>query len=447
MKLDIVPQANKALNMLHNDGYEAYLVGGCIRDLVMGIIPKDWDITTDALPDDIINSFIEYKTLPTGIKHGTVTVIIDDLPIEITTYRTEGQYTDGRRPDNVKFVSDLKEDLSRRDFTINALAYNGLNLIDFFNGREDINNKLIRSIGDPNERFNEDALRILRALRFASVLGFNIDQLTQKAIFHNKALLNRISSERISSEFNKILTGENASKILEEYKEIIAVFIPEIEQTFSFKQNSPYHDLDVWQHTLKAIKHSEADLIVRLTLFFHDIGKPQCYTIDDEMIGHFYGHEACSVDIAEKVLKRLKYDMKTIDIVKKLIKYHDLKIEPNEKSVKRALNKIGEDFFPTLLEIKSGDAIAHRSPHAERCMDEICEIEKIYKKILSDNQCFSLKDLAVNGQDLIDLGFSEGTNIGKILNDLLEAVIDGNIQNEKQFLLKFAEKQYNKNNS
>ena len=268
MELNIVPQANKALNMLHNNGYEAYLVGGCIRDLVMDIVPKDWDITTNALPDDIINSFIEYKVLPTGIKHGTVTVIINDLPIEITTYRTEGQYTDGRRPDNVKFVSDLKEDLSRRDFTINALAYDGLNLIDFFNAREDINNKLIRSIGDPNKRFNEDALRILRALRFSSVLGFNIDQLTKKAIFHNKALLNRISSERISSEFNKILTGENASKILEEYKGIIAVFIPEIEQTFSFKQNSPYHDLDVWQHTLKAIKHSEADLIVRLTLFF-----------------------------------------------------------------------------------------------------------------------------------------------------------------------------------
>ena len=236
MKFDIVPQANKALNMLHNDGYEAYLVGGCIRDLVMGIVPKDWDITTDALPDDIIKSFEKYRALPTGIKHGTVTLIINELPIEITTYRTEGKYSDGRRPDDVQFVSDLKQDLSRRDFTMNALAYDGYKISDYFDGLQDIKNKVIRCIGDPNERFNEDALRILRALRFSSVLCFNIDLNTEKAMFKKKALLNRISSERISSEFNKILTGENASKILEEYKEIIAVFIPEIEPTFSLNK-------------------------------------------------------------------------------------------------------------------------------------------------------------------------------------------------------------------
>ncbi len=447
MKLAIIPHANKALNILKRNGYEAYLVGGCIRDLVMGVIPKDWDITTNALPDDIIQSFEKYRVLPTGIKHGTVTVVVDELPIEITTYRAEGIYSDGRRPDEVQFVSDLKQDLSRRDFTMNALAYDGYKIIDYFNGQHDIKNKVIRCIGDPNKRFKEDALRILRALRFASVLCFNMEEHTKMAMFKNKALLGQISYERIYSEFNRILIGKNVTEVLEDYKEIIAVFISEIESTFSFDQNSPYHDLDVWQHTLKAIKHSKPDLIVRLTLFFHDIGKPQCYTIDDDKIGHFYGHEACSVDIAEKVLRRLKYDIKTIEKVKLLIKYHDLKIEPTEKSIKRALNKIGEDLFPTLLKVKAGDAVAHCSPHAERCMDEISEIKKIYQKILSDNQCFSLKDLAINGHDLIELGFKEGSEIGEIMNDLLEGVIDGNIQNNKDILLKFTEKHYNKNNS
>lgn len=447
MEFDIAPQANKALSILHKNGYEAYLVGGCIRDIVMGMNPKDWDITTNARPEDIIKSFNAYRVFPTGIKHGTVTVILDKLPIEITTFRTESNYSDGRRPDNVEFVGDLKQDLSRRDFTMNALAYDGQMIFDYFNGREDINNRLIRSIGDPNERFNEDALRILRALRFSSVLCFDIDQETEEAIFTNKRLLNRISSERISSEFNRILTAKNTSEILDDYKEVIAVFIPEIEPTFSFDQNNPYHDLDIWQHTLKAIHHSKPDLIIRLSLFFHDIGKPHCYTIDNDKIGHFYGHEACSVDLAEKVLKRLKYDIKTIDKVKKLIEYHDLTIDPNEKSVKRALNKIGEDLFPYLLKVKSSDGFAHRSPHAERCIDEIYQIQKIYKKILSDNQCFSLKDLAINGQNLIEIGFKEGIEIGNILIELLDAVIDGKIINEKESLLKFAEKQYKNNNS
>lgn len=434
--IQIPKQVQKILNIFNYNGFEAYVVGGCVRDSILGKVPDDWDITTNALPSQTMECFKSYKIIETGLKHGTITIIINHKPFEVTTYRIDGKYSDNRRPDNVAFTRDLKEDLSRRDFTINAMAYNPKKgLIDFFGGQEDIQNKIINCVGNPDLRFSEDALRIMRAIRFASVLDFKISENTSLSIHKNKHLLNNIACERISAELNKLLLGDGVKTILTDFTDVICEFIPEIKPMVGFNQNSIYHHLDVWQHTVESVAQAKKEIIYRITMLFHDMGKPLCYSEDSQGIGHFYGHNKYSAKIAETRLKALRYDNFTISRVKSLVLYHDYDIKPTTKSIKRLLNKLGQETVSQLFEIKKADTKAHSNKCLRR-LEDIQKLEFIFNQVLEQNQCFSLRNLAINGNDLIAIGIPKGKQIGVILNKLMDKVIDETIPNDKDKLLK-----------
>ena len=440
-KIKIPDYCKKIMSVLSANGFESYLVGGCVRDSLMGEKPHDYDITTNATPQEMLECFKDFKVVETGLKHGTLTVVIDNKNIEITTYRVDGEYDDNRHPKEVSFTRNLKEDLKRRDFTVNAMSYNDISgVVDLYNGAEDIKNRIIRCVGEPDKRFNEDGLRILRALRFASVLGFDIESNTAKSIVKNKDLLNNISVERIFQEFKKLICGKNAEKILLEYKEVIAVFIPEIKPCFNFDQNTKYHSYDVYTHIIKTVSAVESDEKLRLSAFFHDIGKPLVYFTDENGTGHFYGHNNTSMKIAQAVLKRLKCDNETLCFVAQMVKYHDIEIVPTEKAVKRFLNKSSPLFLRELVKIKRADALAHAEQYRDR-EEYLRSLLDILLKIEEENQCFTLKNLAVNGRDLIELGVKPNEEMGKILNNLLKAVIDGEVKNEKEELINFLRNQ------
>ena len=436
-KLIKMPENAKGIiDKMRTCGYDAYAVGGCIRDSIMGKIPYDWDICTSALPEEVLEVLGERNIIENGLKHGTVTVHIDGENYEITTFRTDGQYLDNRHPENVTFVRELKEDLSRRDFTMNSLAYNySEGLIDIFGGRDDINNSIIRCVGDPDKRFGEDALRILRALRFSSQLGFSIEEKTSASIHKNAELLKNISAERIMSEFTKILMGKNVEDVLMNYKDVIAVFIPEIKPMFGFEQHNPHHVYDVWQHTVKSVACVKNERILRLTAFFHDIGKPKTFTVDSGGKGHFHGHPEVSDRMADDILKRLKTDNNTIATVRLLIKLHDLRPKADEKNVRRLMYETGKENYPLLMDIKRADALAQNPEMHGYKLEYIAQLENIYKQELEKKSAFNLKTLAVNGRDIINTGVRDGRTIGMILEYLLDRVIDGDIENDKQLLL------------
>ena len=445
MKINLDKGSEFIISTLYENGFEAYAVGGCVRDSLMGKIPSDIDICTSALPEKAFDIFesIGLKTFKTGIRHGTITVLYEDIPYEITTYRVDGDYLDSRHPENVKFVRNLREDLARRDFTINAMAYNSkVGLIDLFGGLYDIKNKVIRTVENPNQRFSEDALRILRCLRFSSVLGFEIEAETANSAIKLKDSLNNISAERINIELNKLLCGKNAEYILMNYTDILAVFIPEIKPMIGFKQNNIHHIYDIWQHTVKAVINAPADTTLRLTMLFHDIGKPECYTIEKDNMGHFYGHADISADMASKILHRLKYDNETIHTVTKLIHYHDIQLNATEKSVKKLLNKLGELLFNLLMEVKKADTLGLNPDYHNERFNFFAEIVAIKNKILSENQCFSLKDLAVKGGDIINIGIEPGPKIGIILNEILELTLENNLPNNKDKILDYIKNNY-----
>lgn len=444
MKNIIVPkQIMFVLEKIRLKGYEAFIVGGCIRDSILGNTPKDWDITTSALPQQIKEIFSGLTIIETGIRHGTVTLIIDRNPVEITTFRSESKYSDNRRPDSIQFISNISEDLSRRDFTINALAYSGRiedGIIDLYNGVDDINNKLIRCVGNPDKRFKEDALRILRALRFASVLDFKIDKCTSESIHRHCDLLNNITPERIFSEFIKLLCGKGCTRILREYRDIIAVFIPEIKPMFGFNQNTPYHCYDVWEHTLHAIDNIEPNPELRMSMLLHDIGKPNtCSTeilSDGTRINHFYSHATESAKIAKEVLTRLKTSSSFRKNVCSLVEHHGEKIALTGKCIKRRLNTLGQDILEKLIKVKRADVLAQPEEfHSDR-LDDLDQIDNILKKVISNNECFKINDLAIDGRDCIELGFS-GPEIGEKLELALSAVLDEKIDNNKSEILKF----------
>ena len=438
--MNIPYNIKEAMNVLVKNNFEAYLVGGCVRDSLMDKTPHDYDITTNATPNEMLEIFKEYKIIETGLKHGTVTVIINNENIEITTYRIDGKYIDNRRPSTVDFTKKLDEDLSRRDFTVNALAMDSDgNLVDLFNGSKDIENKLIKCVGNPDKRFNEDALRILRALRFASVLGFEIDKVTSKSIHKNKHLLHNISVERIFSEFKKILCGINVENVLLEYRDVIAEFIPEIKPCFDFEQNNPHHIYDVYTHIVKSVSAVPSKPELRLSMFFHDIGKPSVYELDKSGMGHFKKHAVISSEIAKTVLKRLKSDKLTINTVETLVLNHDREIAETKSAVKRVISKLTYPIFLSLIDVKKADAFAHKTQ--EKDYDKILLIAK---EIIEENECFSLKDLAINGYDLIEMGFN-GVIIGKILDEILEFVTEEKISNNKTDILNFVNSKYKKN--
>jgi len=438
VNIKIPDEVQYIIDTLDANGYEAYLVGGCVRDAVLGEEPKDWDICTPALPEQTIKCFEGQHIIETGLKHGTVTIMINRKPFEITTYRIDGIYSNNRHLDSVEFINDLKEDLSRRDFTINAMAYNpSKGFIDFFDGISDIRNHTVRCVGDADKRFQEDALRIMRALRFSSVLGFDIEDETSAAIFRNKELLKNIALERISSELNKLIVGQNAGYLLSRYTAVIQTIIPEISDMIGFEQNNSYHYLDVWRHTIESVANAPVDKVLRLTMLFHDIAKPKCYSVEDS-VGHFYGHPQVSSDMTKEILWRLKYDNDTIETVTQLILYHDTDIQPRKKHIRRWLNRIGEERFRQLIEVKRADAMAQSGRYRQEKNNVFDEIIPVIDEIVAQQLCFSLRDLDVNGRDLIAIGVPEGVEVGKIINRLLEMVIDELVENDKDKLIAIA---------
>lgn len=436
MNINIPDFANKAINALESRGYRAFAVGGCVRDTMRGVLPSDWDICTSAKPDTIADVFSEFTVLKTGIKHGTVTVMFGKTPLEITTFRIDGEYKDNRHPENVEFTECIEEDLSRRDFTINAMAYSHKEgLIDPFGGQNDLKDGIIRCVGNAELRFKEDALRILRALRFSSVLSYNIEDATAQAILSCSHLLSNIAAERINSELKKLLCGKNAEQVLLKFRKIIAQIIPELEPSFDFDQRTKYHIYDIWEHTVHSIGNISREPDLRLTMLLHDCGKPSCFTQDGSGTGHFYGHPEISWQIAENVLKRLRFDKKTICDVCTLIKYHDADILPEEKSILKWLNLIGDELFLKLLEVKRADNAAQNPEYSYS--EEFAKTEAMYHELKKRPVCYSIKHLQVNGDDLIKSGISDGIEIGNTLKELLDAVMSGKISNTREDLLEY----------
>ena len=444
LKINIPDNVNLILNKLKSSGYEAFIVGGCVRDSLLGIEPNDWDITTSAKPDEIKSVFSDYQLIEIGERHGTIAVVLNYKPYEITTYRVDGDYSDNRRPDNVSFTDKIDEDLSRRDFTVNAMAYNNeKGLVDPFNGELDLQYKALRCVGNPDTRFNEDALRILRALRFASVYNLSIEGNTSNSIVRNRLLLNNISAERIQSEFSKMLCGENINFILRRYKDVIAVFLPEVVATFECEQNTPHHNKSVWRHTTAAVSNIENDLILRMTMFLHDIGKPLARRTDSNGRDHFKGHNHFSAVLSKNALERLKYPVRFIEDIVTLIEYHDVRLSDNKKQIKHILNNIGLVNFERLLKVQRADILAQSKYKREIKLENLKLAYDTYKSIIENKECYSLKSLSINGSDLLHLGINEGKAIGKILEMLLDGVIDGTMENDNVLLKKEAIELYN----
>lgn len=441
MNIKIPQDVQSILQILEAAGFEAYVVGGCVRDSILGAEPHDWDICTNATPQQSSQCFTNngLKVIETGIKHGTITAIFDNEQYEVTTYRVDGEYLDNRRPSEVEFVTSLREDLARRDFTINAMAYSpSAGLVDCFNGCEDLQNGVVKCVGNADDRFEEDALRIMRALRFASVFDFSIEAGTASSIVRKKSLLKNISAERLNVELCKLLTGRGAEAILNLYPEVFGVFIPEILPMLGFEQRNPHHIYDVWQHTVKAVVSCPPNPILRLSLLFHDIGKPRCFTLDERGVGHFFGHGKISADIASAVMARLKFDNAAMAQVNELIIYHDAQLEPQSKYIKRWLNKIGEERLRQLVEVKRADVLAQSDLERQSRVSSFERVLACIDEVIRQGQCFSLKALAVNGKDLIALGVPQGVCVGIALNKLMDMVIDSEIPNEAGALLNAA---------
>ena len=433
----MIPQEVKqVLHTLNGAGYEAFVVGGCVRDILRGVTPHDWDITTSALPEETMALFPHFA-IPTGLKHGTVTVLSGAYPCEVTTYRADGEYTDHRRPDGVTFTRSLREDLARRDFTVNAMAMdeNG-EVVDPFGGREDLHAHILRCVGEPAKRFAEDALRILRALRFAATLGFSIEYETKEAIFSLKDDLHYVAAERVREEITKLLLGDHSEEILTAFPTVLGVVIPELLPSVGFDQRNCHHCLDVWGHTARAVGKAAKDSVIRWVMLLHDLGKPDTFTVDGQGVGHFYGHADRSEEIARQVVQRLRFDKASAQRIVRLVRYHDRPFALTEKSMTRALRKLGvEDAF-ALCAIKRADNLAQHADYHDR-QGVIDEAESIIRTVLEKETCFSLKHLAVDGNDLLALGF-RGKAIGQMLDALLTAVMDEEIPNEKAALLEEA---------
>lgn len=444
--MEIPSNITRILDMLENSGYEAYIVGGCVRDSLMGMTPHDYDVTTSALPEETERVFSGMKLIETGLKHGTVTVLSDGEPVEITTYRVDGEYHDSRRPDSVTFTRSLREDIARRDFTMNGIAYSPRRgMFDEFGGAEDIRRGIIRCIGDPEKRFREDALRIMRGMRFSASLGFQVEERTAAAMLDNRELLRNISAERIFTELSGLLTGRqsafNMRRVLTEFRDILAEVIPELEATFDFEQRSKYHSLDVYQHLLASAEAaaliSHGELPLTLAMLLHDIGKPERFTLGENGEGHFYGHAQVSADIAEAVLRRLKTSTALRERVCAIIKYHDIPLPENDRLLRRMLSKHGEELSRDIAMAHIADNMAKKPEFCARCADWRNLIGRIPE--MADESCLTIKSLAVDGKALAGI-VPPSPLMGETLKFLLGGVIDGSFPNEREFLLQEAAK-------
>ena len=429
-------EAARAIAALERAGYETWAVGGCVRDSLLGDMPHDWDLCTAATPDEMKTVFAGERLLETGEKHGTLTLLTDFGPFEITTFRAEGAYTDGRRPDSVRFVQHVRDDLARRDFTVNAMAFHpSRGLCDPFGGRDDLKNGILRAVGDPDARFREDALRILRGLRFASKLGFAVETETAAAMRRQQDLLPHIAGERIHTELDGILCGRWVCRVLRVFYEVLGAALPEIRPMFGCAQRNPHHLYDVWEHSVRATGQVPDDPILRLSMLLHDCGKPACKTVDENGVGHFYGHPAAGREIAAQILHRLRCSNEEKAAVLLLVEQHDKPLGDSVKLVHRRLAQIGETHFRQLLAIKKGDAVG-QGTHPED-VASLFATAQLLEDVLAADACFSLKQLAVHGGDLCKLGLA-GPAVGELLHTLLDAVVDGQIPNEKDALLAFA---------
>ncbi len=438
MQIELPEKVKLIIHALTAAGFEAYAVGGCIRDSLLGRIPQDWDITTSAFPEQVKALF--RKTIDTGIKHGTVTVLMDREGFEVTTYRIDGEYEDARHPKEVIFTRNLTEDLKRRDFTINAMAYNESNgLVDAFDGAGDLKRRVIRCVGNPRERFTEDALRMLRAVRFGAQLGFSIEEHTKAAIGELAPSLKRISAERIQTELVKLLVSDHPEEVRTLYETGISREIfPWLDEMMNTKQNNPHHCYTVGEHTLVTLKNVPADKVLRLTMLFHDMAKPRCLTVDEAGIYHFKGHPQEGARMAGEVMRQLKFDNDTIARVKALILWHDDNPPVTPANIRRAIHRVGLRQYPDLFAVKRADTMGKNPSQQADMLAYIDDYEAQYRQIIEEEQCISLKELAVDGSDLIAAGMKPGKNIGETLDYLLRRVLENPEYNNRETLLKLA---------
>lgn len=460
MKIEVPTGAAYILQQLNQHGFEAYVVGGCVRDSLLGKQPHDWDITTSAKPEEVKQIFA--RTIDTGIQHGTVTVLVNrdiltaeeagnvshtDYAFEVTTYRVDGEYKDHRRPETVCFTASLEEDLKRRDFTINAMAYNPeQGVIDIFGGQEDLKQGIIRCVGCASERFDEDALRILRAVRFGAQLDFVIEDKTREAMRDQARFLKDISAERICTELTKMLVSDHPERLEEAYElGLTQVFLPEFDTMMQTPQNNPYHLYDVGHHTLKVMEAVPATTVLRYTALFHDIGKPECKTTDDNGVDHFYGHPEASAKLAETIMRRLKMDNDTIEQVCRLVRNHDYGLSgkgPGIKSFRKFIAQLGAEYFEDYLAIRKGDMAGQSDCNLEQRKYVIAHMQEMYAEIMEHKQCLKMSELAVGGKDLIELGVKPGPDMGRILKDLLNRVLDTPELNTREQLLAIVKESY-----
>lgn len=429
--------AARALELLEGAGFPAYLVGGCVRDGLRGVPPHDWDLCTAALPEQVRAALAgEFSILDTGLRHGTVTAVREHLHLEVTTWRVESAYSDGRHPDGVTFVGRVEDDLARRDFTVNAMAWSpARGFVDPFGGRQDLAAGLLRCVGNPDARFREDALRIARALRFASVTGFAVEMHTVAAMRRQMSLLDRIARERLCEELRRTMCGRYIGRVLRAFPEVLAQFCPELRPMFGFEQHNAHHLYDVWEHTVRVVEAVPGHAELRLAALLHDSGKPAAFTMDERGIGHFYGHPKISMQLAHKLLMRLRFDHETRSAVIRLVEYHDRRLDANPARLRRRLHSLGEVRVRQLLMLKKADCVG-QDTHREH-IAQLCETEALLNDLLAQNQCFSLRQLAVDGRDMMTLGL-RGSQIGDMLHALLAHVLESPADNHKERLLVLA---------
>ncbi len=444
VKIKIPQYVSAALEELTSAGYEAYIVGGCVRDSFLHKTPYDWDITTSALPQETLTVFSDFKTVETGLKHGTVTVIIDGNMLEITTMRVDGEYTDNRHPDSVNFTDKITLDLSRRDFTVNAMAYSPeTGLCDPFGGLEDLRGKIIKCVGEPEKRFDEDALRILRGLRFSAVLGFEIEKETSQAIMKKRKLLDNVAAERKRVELVKLLCGRDAGRVLMGYPLVMSQIIPELEPMFDFPQNTPYHVYDVWTHTVKSIENAPPEPGYRMAMLLHDTGKPQAFYADEDGTAHFKGHQQISYDISLEVLHRLRFSKAETEEISRLVLFHDTRPTGEHTDTLLTAAQLGADFMKKLYPVLIADAKAQNPVLFASTRERLEKSRNHLVEAKENGTPLSIRELAVSGRDVNSIGIN-GKRTGEALSALLREVISGNVENSRDGLIEFMKTHFDK---